>query len=206
MWELRRHLVVLKTGVTPKIEYINRMEPLLWQTAFYEVTQNLFLDTTCHFHQPPFLFYFLPLLLLLSTPNPPPHSIRLSVWVCFLCHRLQDVLYKQARFQSQRKKASKISSTETSRSMGKQRVRGWRSFKYTLMEQDGCHKPNRLLPWTPKRQHVDFKSIQHPIKYIRQDVFWVTVFEPYWELHALKCMTLRWKGSMRCFQPIMIQN
>lgn len=69
-------------------------------------THNLFLDTICHFHLPPTPPQTQPQLLLScfffchslffspSTINPPPRSARLSVWVHFLCHRLQDVLYK----------------------------------------------------------------------------------------------------------------
>lgn len=68
-------------------------------------------DTICHFDQPHCPHHIVSFSATpsscLSSPEPPPThppcSFRLSVWERFLCHRLQDVLYKQARFQLQRK-------------------------------------------------------------------------------------------------------
>lgn len=127
MWELRRYLVVLKTGVSPQKKRQNAASiqtSRSYHRLCYEVIHNPFLDTICHFHlsSPPtthllLFFFFCHSLLSPSALNPPPRFARLSVWVHFLCHRLQDVLYKHARFQSQRKKACE---TETSRSSGKQ--------------------------------------------------------------------------------------
>lgn len=66
-------------------------------------THTLFLDSPL---SPPHCFLCCHSLLLLVFPWTSTHlpsSFRLSVWERFLCHRLQDVLYKQVRFQLQRK-------------------------------------------------------------------------------------------------------
>lgn len=92
MSELRRYLVVLKTGVSPKKKKkLGTQNPTSFQTSWSydrqccEVIHNLFLDTICHFRlsshlpTPTFSFFLLPLPPLAVCPKP---STPLSSSIC----------------------------------------------------------------------------------------------------------------------------